>query len=51
MPWFRIHGKLYLLTLEERQRQIRMMPGAFPSIFMYPNPYMYPFPSPMTSWS
>ncbi|MFQ6651861.1 hypothetical protein Gotur_024021, partial [Gossypium turneri] len=24
MPWFRIHGKPYLLTLEERQRQIRV---------------------------
>ncbi|MFQ6653110.1 hypothetical protein Gotur_024675 [Gossypium turneri] len=24
MPWFRIHGKLYLLTPEERQRQIRV---------------------------
>ncbi|MBA0882012.1 hypothetical protein Goshw_026938 [Gossypium schwendimanii] len=23
MPWFRIHGKPYLLTPEERQRQIR----------------------------
>ncbi|MBA0875860.1 hypothetical protein Goshw_005756, partial [Gossypium schwendimanii] len=22
MPWFRIHGKPYLLTLEERQRQL-----------------------------
>ncbi|MBA0877001.1 hypothetical protein Goshw_003207 [Gossypium schwendimanii] len=51
MPWFRIHGKPYLLTLEERQRQIRMMPGAFLSPFMYPNPYMYPFLSPMVGWS
>ncbi|KAK8291527.1 hypothetical protein V6Z12_D06G065200 [Gossypium hirsutum] len=24
MPWFRIHGKSYLLTPEERQRQIRV---------------------------
>ncbi|MFQ6655028.1 hypothetical protein Gotur_025762 [Gossypium turneri] len=24
MPWFRIHGKLYLLMPEERQRQIRV---------------------------
>ncbi|MFQ6637333.1 hypothetical protein Gotur_013821, partial [Gossypium turneri] len=24
MPWFRIHGKPYLLTPEERQRQIRI---------------------------
>ncbi|MBA0876931.1 hypothetical protein Goshw_009630, partial [Gossypium schwendimanii] len=24
MTWFRIHGKPYLLTLEERQRQIRV---------------------------
>ncbi|XP_052480666.1 uncharacterized protein LOC128035305 [Gossypium raimondii] len=24
MPWFRIHGNLYLLTPEERQRQIRV---------------------------
>ncbi|MFQ6656282.1 hypothetical protein Gotur_026458 [Gossypium turneri] len=24
MPWFRIHGKPYLLTPEERQRQIRV---------------------------
>ncbi|MBA0881341.1 hypothetical protein Goshw_009699, partial [Gossypium schwendimanii] len=24
MPWFKIHGKLYLLTPEERQRQIRI---------------------------
>ncbi|MBA0876683.1 hypothetical protein Goshw_017453 [Gossypium schwendimanii] len=22
MPWFRIHGKLYLLSTEERQRQL-----------------------------
>ncbi|MFQ6666801.1 hypothetical protein Gotur_033030 [Gossypium turneri] len=108
MPWFRIHGKLYLLSVEERQRQLRvqrerrgplnprqrdddvgpstrlkhspgpslaaiqspgparaptqspdptvqpmipttqpfqMMPGAYPSPFMYLNPYMFPFPS------
>ncbi|MBA0875702.1 hypothetical protein Goshw_020622 [Gossypium schwendimanii] len=24
MPWFRIHGKPYLLMPEERQRQIRV---------------------------
>ncbi|MFQ6663301.1 hypothetical protein Gotur_030881 [Gossypium turneri] len=24
MPWFRIHGKLYLLSAEERQRQLRV---------------------------
>ncbi|MBA0875683.1 hypothetical protein Goshw_007887 [Gossypium schwendimanii] len=24
MPWFRIHGKPYLLMAEERQRQIRV---------------------------
>ncbi|KAK8263512.1 hypothetical protein V6Z11_D12G047700 [Gossypium hirsutum] len=24
MPWFRIHGKPYLLSLEERQRQLRV---------------------------
>ncbi|MBA0875746.1 hypothetical protein Goshw_000600, partial [Gossypium schwendimanii] len=24
MPWFRIHGKPYLLTPEEKQRQIRV---------------------------
>ncbi|MBA0638786.1 hypothetical protein Godav_024981 [Gossypium davidsonii] len=114
MPWFRIHGKSYLLTPEERQRQIlvqrerrgslnprrrdddaspstrprhssspssaamqspgptraptqspdptvqpiiptqplfQMILGAFPSPFMYPNLYMYHFPSPMTGWS
>ncbi|MBA0875573.1 hypothetical protein Goshw_003335, partial [Gossypium schwendimanii] len=51
MPWFRIHGKPYLLTAEERQRQILMMLGAFPNPFIYPNPYMYPFPSPMAGWS
>ncbi|MBA0876439.1 hypothetical protein Goshw_028623 [Gossypium schwendimanii] len=28
-----------------------MMPGAFPSPFMYLNPYMIPFSSPMASWS
>ncbi|MBA0635388.1 hypothetical protein Godav_029852 [Gossypium davidsonii] len=28
-----------------------MMPGAFPSPYMYPNSYMYPFPSPMAGWS
>ncbi|MFQ6621166.1 hypothetical protein Gotur_002350 [Gossypium turneri] len=114
MPWFRIHGKPYLLLAEERQRQLRvqrerrwplnprrndddaspstrprhspgpslaaiqspgptkaptqspdpivqptiptaqpfkMVPGAFPSSFMYPNPYMFPFLSPMAGWS
>ncbi|MBA0876759.1 hypothetical protein Goshw_023314, partial [Gossypium schwendimanii] len=24
MPWFRIHGKPYLLLAEERQRQLRI---------------------------
>ncbi|MFQ6652601.1 hypothetical protein Gotur_024389 [Gossypium turneri] len=24
MPWFRIHGKPYLLSVEERQRQLRV---------------------------
>ncbi|MBA0669443.1 hypothetical protein Goklo_024982 [Gossypium klotzschianum] len=24
MPWFRIHGKSYLLSVEERQRQLRI---------------------------
>ncbi|MBA0877633.1 hypothetical protein Goshw_012697, partial [Gossypium schwendimanii] len=24
MPWFRIHGKQYLLSAEERQRQLRV---------------------------
>ncbi|MBA0875655.1 hypothetical protein Goshw_028570 [Gossypium schwendimanii] len=24
MPWFRIHGKSYLLSPEERQRQLRV---------------------------
>ncbi|MBA0882045.1 hypothetical protein Goshw_009945, partial [Gossypium schwendimanii] len=24
MPWFNIHGKLYLLSAEERQRQLRV---------------------------
>ncbi|MFQ6634058.1 hypothetical protein Gotur_010376 [Gossypium turneri] len=28
-----------------------MMPGAFPSPFMYSNPYMFPFPSPMAGWN
>ncbi|MBA0877399.1 hypothetical protein Goshw_019933, partial [Gossypium schwendimanii] len=114
MPWFRIHGKPYLITPEERQRQIHvgrerrgplnprredyegnpstrprqspdsssaaiqslaptrastqsldaaiqqmiptqppfpMMPGVFPSSYMYPNPYMYPFPNTMAGWS
>ncbi|MBA0669974.1 hypothetical protein Goklo_007386 [Gossypium klotzschianum] len=25
----------------------QMMPGAYPNSFIYPNPYMFPFPSPM----
>ncbi|MBA0638765.1 hypothetical protein Godav_022255 [Gossypium davidsonii] len=29
----------------------QMMPGAFPSLFWYPNPYMFPFSSPMAGWS
>ncbi|MBA0756745.1 hypothetical protein Gogos_022315, partial [Gossypium gossypioides] len=29
----------------------QMMPGAYPSYFMYPNPYMFPFSSPMAGWS
>ncbi|MBA0633823.1 hypothetical protein Godav_029089 [Gossypium davidsonii] len=28
-----------------------MMLGAFPSLFMYPNPYMFPFSSPIAGWS
>ncbi|MBA0875696.1 hypothetical protein Goshw_007535 [Gossypium schwendimanii] len=24
MPWFRIHGKPYLLSVEEKQRQLRV---------------------------
>ncbi|MFQ6663966.1 hypothetical protein Gotur_031246 [Gossypium turneri] len=28
-----------------------MMPGAYPKPFMYTNPYMFPFPSPMAGWS
>ncbi|MBA0879349.1 hypothetical protein Goshw_002979, partial [Gossypium schwendimanii] len=24
MPWFKIHDKLYLLSVEERQRQLRV---------------------------
>ncbi|KAK8295749.1 hypothetical protein V6Z11_D05G079300 [Gossypium hirsutum] len=104
MPWFRIHGKPYLLSEEERQGQLRvqrerrgplnprrmdddagpstappqspgpataptqspsltlqpmtpttqlfqMMPGAYPSPFMYPNPYVFHFSSPMAGGS
>ncbi|MBA0636900.1 hypothetical protein Godav_025102 [Gossypium davidsonii] len=114
MPWFRIHGKPYLLSAEERQQQLRvqrerrgplnprrrdddaspltrprhspglssmpiqspgpatastqspdlavqltiptaqpfqMMLGAYPSPFMYPNPYIFPFSSLMAGWS
>ncbi|MBA0729361.1 hypothetical protein Golax_023057 [Gossypium laxum] len=114
MLWFRIHGKPYLRSVDERQRQLRvhtercgplnprrmdddsdpstrprqslgpssaaiqspsparaptkspdpaiqpmiptaqpfqMMPGAYPSLFMYPNPCMFPFSSPMVGWS
>ncbi|KAG8499777.1 hypothetical protein CXB51_006521 [Gossypium anomalum] len=100
MPWFRIHGKPYLLSEEERQQQLRvqrerrdplnpkrrdndvgpstaptqspgpatgptqspdptvqlstptaqplqMMLGTYPSLFIYPSPYMFPFSSPM----
>ncbi|MFQ6660532.1 hypothetical protein Gotur_029016 [Gossypium turneri] len=28
-----------------------MMPGAYPSPFMYPNPYMFHFSSHMAGWS
>ncbi|MBA0634724.1 hypothetical protein Godav_025592 [Gossypium davidsonii] len=28
-----------------------MMPGAYSSPFMYPNPYMFPFSSPIAGWS
>ncbi|MFQ6636430.1 hypothetical protein Gotur_013381 [Gossypium turneri] len=28
-----------------------MMPGVYSSPFMYPNPYMFLFPSPMAGWS
>ncbi|MBA0633822.1 hypothetical protein Godav_029089, partial [Gossypium davidsonii] len=28
----------------------QMMLGAFPSLFMYPNPYMFPFSSPIAGW-
>ncbi|MFQ6655031.1 hypothetical protein Gotur_025763, partial [Gossypium turneri] len=108
MSWFRIHGKSYLLTPEERQRQIciererrgplnprrqddegnpstrpkhspgsssaamqspgptraptqspdaavqPIIPTQLPFQMMlgaFPNPYMYPFPSPMAGWS
>ncbi|MBA0669668.1 hypothetical protein Goklo_024899, partial [Gossypium klotzschianum] len=114
MPWFRINGKPYLLSPDERQWQLRvqrerrgplnpirrdddagpstrprnspspssalitssgpatvltqspdaavqptiptaqpfqMMPGVYPSPFMYSNPYMFPFSSPMVGWS
>ncbi|MBA0877953.1 hypothetical protein Goshw_004987 [Gossypium schwendimanii] len=33
------------------QLPFQMMPGAFSGPFMYHNPYMYPFPSPMAGWS
>ncbi|PPR85490.1 hypothetical protein GOBAR_AA35202 [Gossypium barbadense] len=89
-----IHGKPYLLSEEERQRQIRaqrkrrgplnpkrrdnntgpstvptqssgptvqpttptsqpfqIMSGAYSSPYMYPNPYMFSFPSPMAGWN
>ncbi|MBA0879199.1 hypothetical protein Goshw_023596, partial [Gossypium schwendimanii] len=65
MSWFRIHGKPYLLSPKERQRQFRVQrerrgplnprrdydAGEFPSPFMYPNPYMFPFLSPIAGWS
>ncbi|MFQ6662438.1 hypothetical protein Gotur_030280 [Gossypium turneri] len=28
-----------------------MMPGAYPSPFIHPNPYMFPFSSPMIAWN
>ncbi|MFQ6640863.1 hypothetical protein Gotur_014968 [Gossypium turneri] len=28
-----------------------MMPGAYTSSLMYPNPYMFPFSSPMAGWN
>ncbi|MFQ6655262.1 hypothetical protein Gotur_025903 [Gossypium turneri] len=28
-----------------------MMPGAYPSPFIYLNPYMFPFSSPMAGWN
>ncbi|KAG8472749.1 hypothetical protein CXB51_034648 [Gossypium anomalum] len=36
-------------TLTSQPFQI--MPGAYPSLYMYPNPYMFPFPSPMAGWN
>ncbi|KAG8481738.1 hypothetical protein CXB51_026633 [Gossypium anomalum] len=104
MPWLRIHGKPYLLSEEERRRQIhvprerrgplnsirrdddagpstaptqspgpltapkqppgptlqpttpisqpfQIMSGAYSSPYMYPNPFMFPFPSPMAGWN
>ncbi|KAH1129591.1 hypothetical protein J1N35_000969 [Gossypium stocksii] len=104
MPCFRIHEKPYLLSEEERRRQIsvkrerrgplnprrrddhaslsivatqsaglstaptqspgptiqmtthtsqpfQIMPGMYPSLFMYPNPYMFPFSSPIAGWN
>ncbi|MFQ6654174.1 hypothetical protein Gotur_025261 [Gossypium turneri] len=33
------------------QPPFHMMPGVFPSPYMYHNPYMYPFPNPMAGWS
>ncbi|MBA0864017.1 hypothetical protein Goshw_028743 [Gossypium schwendimanii] len=94
MPWFKIHGKQYLLSEDPRHRQIRVemerrdplnpmrrndgtgpstaltqssgptpqpmtptpqplqiMPGVYPSPYMYPNHYMFLFPSPMPGWN
>ncbi|MFQ6640493.1 hypothetical protein Gotur_014445, partial [Gossypium turneri] len=33
------------------QPPFQIMPGAFPSPYIYSNPYMYPFSSPMAGWS
>ncbi|KAK5771867.1 hypothetical protein PVK06_048121 [Gossypium arboreum] len=104
MLWFRIHGKLYLLSEEQRHRQIcvererrsplnprrmddgtglstaptqspgpstastqspssmpqpttstsqplQIMSDAYPSPYIYPNLYMFPFPSLMLGWN
>ncbi|MFQ6637006.1 hypothetical protein Gotur_013553 [Gossypium turneri] len=83
MPWFRIHGKSYLLLEEQRGplnpkrrdddmgpstvptqspspmpqpttltlQPLQIMPGAYPCSYMYPNPYMFHFPSPMLGWN
>ncbi|KAG8488860.1 hypothetical protein CXB51_016739 [Gossypium anomalum] len=32
-------------------KPLQIMPGAYPSLYMYLNPYMFPFPSPMPSWN